>query len=273
MRTPISYYGGKQRLAGKIVGMIPKHALYCEPFFGGGAVFFRKAKAGIEVINDNDDRLITFYKCVKNHFHTLNHLVQQTLHSERLYRYAKDILNKRVEATDIELAWAVWLSTNSSFSGSLTGGWKNCNGTSGGHVGTYMKWRRAEFTERLHERLSEVQISCRDALKVIRARDGQDTFFYVDPPYPGSNQQHYRGYTHKDLYNLLQLLATIKGKFILSNYWSQTLKYHILRYGWHYEAVEVSMQLVKLGGEKVLDQQTRTEILVYNFDVEKDLFN
>ena len=53
MRTPITYYGGKQRIAPEIISMLPAHKVYVEPFFGGGAVFFRKPKAGIEVINDH----------------------------------------------------------------------------------------------------------------------------------------------------------------------------------------------------------------------------
>ncbi|RHO63705.1 DNA adenine methylase [Parabacteroides sp. AF48-14] len=38
MRTPITYYGGKQRLADTIISMMPGHKLYCEPFFGGGCL-------------------------------------------------------------------------------------------------------------------------------------------------------------------------------------------------------------------------------------------
>ena len=42
LKTPISYYGGKQKLATKIISLIPLHTLYCEPFLGGAAVFFAK---------------------------------------------------------------------------------------------------------------------------------------------------------------------------------------------------------------------------------------
>ena len=38
MKTPISYYGGKQSLLKHILPLIPKHKIYVEPFFGGGAV-------------------------------------------------------------------------------------------------------------------------------------------------------------------------------------------------------------------------------------------
>ena len=62
MKTPITYYGGKQQLASVILGMIPAHRIYCEPFFGGGAVFFAKAPSFLEAINDKNDLLVPFYQ-------------------------------------------------------------------------------------------------------------------------------------------------------------------------------------------------------------------
>lgn len=57
MKTPISYYGGKQQLASKIVSLFPEHKIYCEPFTGGAAVFFAKPQSQAEIINDiNDER-------------------------------------------------------------------------------------------------------------------------------------------------------------------------------------------------------------------------
>lgn len=39
LKTPISYYGGKQSMLKHILPIIPEHTIYVEPFFGGGAVF------------------------------------------------------------------------------------------------------------------------------------------------------------------------------------------------------------------------------------------
>jgi DNA adenine methylase len=275
MRTPITYYGGKQRLAPDIIAMMPKHKIYCEPFFGGGAVFFRKPKAGIEVINDHDGQLINFYWCVQNKFDELSEMVRQTLHSEAMYKYAKDVWNERViMASDVEKAWAVWLITNGSFAGSMQGGWKWCNGSSGGHTGTFIKGKRSDFSERLHQRLDDVQISCRDALKVIDDRDTPDTFFYLDPPYPNCYQGHYGGYTEEDLQKLLVKLCDLKGKFILSNYWCDILRMYVKELGWNYKEVELSMRLTNLGRgcrpERGIQQ--RTEVLVYNYSIEPSLF-
>lgn len=270
MRTPITYYGGKQRLADTIIAMMPPHKLYCEPFFGGGAVFFRKPKTGLEVINDRDNALINFYHCAQNHFPELQDMVQQTLHSETMYRYAKDVWNERVPASDIEKAWAIWYITNGSTQGSMHGSWTWCNGLSGGHAASTLNHKRSDFSTQLHNRLKSVQISCRDAHRVILERDTPNTLFYLDPPYPGSFQGHYRGYTHKEFYELCDLLSSIRGKFILSCYWTQILRYHILKFGWNHKAIEVSMKVTNW--RKSNGIQKRTEILAYNFDLEQNLF-
>lgn len=86
IKTPISYYGGKQQLSGKIVKILeqsPVQKLYCEPFFEGGAVFFAKKPAEIEVINDINNCLITFYKILKNDFKSLRKEVETSLQSNR----------------------------------------------------------------------------------------------------------------------------------------------------------------------------------------------
>ncbi len=42
LKTPITYYGGKQRMLKYILPLIPKHNVYTECFAGGLAVFFAK---------------------------------------------------------------------------------------------------------------------------------------------------------------------------------------------------------------------------------------
>lgn len=269
MNTPITYYGGKQTMSDMIISMIPKHKIYCEPYFGGGAVFFRKNKSYLEAINDIDDKLINFYQVTQNNFNQLKKLIDQTLNSEKQYLFAKDIWNNRVsEVGNIEKAWAIWLITNGSFGGSMHGGWKWSNGSQGSHTGIYIENKRKQFSIEIHNRLKNVQISCRDALKVIPERDSEETFFYIDPPYPGSYQGHYTGYSHKDLYKLLEVLSQIKGKFILSQYFSTTLKYFIIKMGWNYKTIETTTRVASFNNKPT----SRTEILTYNFKLDNGLF-
>lgn len=260
MRTPITYYGGKQTLAPTIISMLPPHRIYCEPFFGGGAVFFAKSKSNLEVINDTNERLVIFYKQVINNFNELRQMVQDTLCAESEYNRALEIYYGRLLASDVEIAWSVWMVTNFSFVGSPRSGWKWDNGNYGSHVGVYMRKRRQEFSSWLQNRLAEVQISCRDALDVIRQRDSPQTVFYLDPPYPMTEMKHYSGYTLGNLEQLLTLLQTIEGRFILSNYMCPMLADFICRNGWTHKEIELPLKVANF-----TKARHKVEMIVSNF--------
>jgi DNA adenine methylase len=76
IRTPISYYGGKQKLVSHILPRIATHNFYVEPFVGGAAVFFAKPPSAVECINDTNAELINFYRVLKNRYHELSALVR-----------------------------------------------------------------------------------------------------------------------------------------------------------------------------------------------------
>ena len=252
MRTPITYYGGKQQLVNTIIPIIPPHRIYCEPYFGGGAVFFAKGKSFCEVINDIDDRIVTFYNVCQNKdlFLQLQQKIQYTPDSEREFMRANRIWrNTSLANDDVELAWAVWFLCNMGYGGSPEGGWKWDNGTSGSHIGVVMDNYRNQFTYLVHERMKHVQISCRDALKVIAQRDTPETFFFLDPPYPGCEQKHYRGFTFDDFEHLLELLSTIRGKFVLCNFTSPMLEDYVKHNGWHIIVKDMPLRVAnRIGG-------------------------
>ncbi len=104
LRTPITYYGGKQKLATKIVSVIPKHNLYCEPFVGGAAVFFTKVASPVEVINDTNRELMNFYRVVKDDFVSLEKEIRISLHSRDLHRKASVIYNNPHMFSEIKRA-------------------------------------------------------------------------------------------------------------------------------------------------------------------------
>ena len=66
LKTPISYYGGKQNMLKHILTLVPEHKIYIEPFFGGGSLFWAKEPAKCEVINDVNMNLVNFYQVLKN---------------------------------------------------------------------------------------------------------------------------------------------------------------------------------------------------------------
>lgn len=218
MKSPISYYGGKQKMAHHIVPLIPKHTVYVEPFAGGAAVFFAKPWPDVsnnhhyrEVINDHDGHLINFYRQLRDNGPELIRRLELTLYSEAEHRLAKELDHD----DPIEAARRYFVKINQSFSNVLHGGWGR--GVYGRNLAATWANRVTRLPEYL-DRMASVHIACDDALKIIRQWDSPQTFFYCDPPYPGSDQGHYAGYTLDDFRALVDTLDACDGSFILSNY-------------------------------------------------------
>ena len=106
-------------------------------------------------------------------------------------------------------------------------------------------------------------VSCRDALQVIRDRDSERTFFYLDPPYPDTNQGHYSGYTWKELEELLTLLQSIQGQFALSNYPSEMISKFSVENNWQLK--EFSMK--KDSNMATVEGSQKTEVLLMNYEI------
>jgi len=268
MKTPISYYGGKQNMVRHILPMIPPHLIYCEPFFGGGAVFFAKRPARLSAINDTNDMAINFYRVLKNQFVELNKMVEGTLHSESEHKRARDVL-KGDGYSDLERAWAFWVQTNMSFSGKLFAGF--AFGNCGILLPKTIKNKRNRFPHYANC-LESTEIFNRDALNVISLKDTKETFHYIDPPYVGSDCGHYKGYTQEDFNTLLELLSSIEGKFLLSSYPNEDLLESAERHGWN--TLQIEQNLSVDGRRK--ESRKKSECLTWNYalptDAQAELF-
>ena len=124
MKTPITYYGGKQKMLGTILPLIPEHKIYTEAFFGGGAVFWAKQPARVEFINDHNAEVINFYRVLKNDFAALKREIDATLHSEGMQKEAKAIYRNPSGYSAVKRAWALWVLSHQSFYAILCDSWK-----------------------------------------------------------------------------------------------------------------------------------------------------
>lgn len=239
-----------------LLNMVPEHRLYCEPFFGGGALFFAKPKAEVEVINDANGEVVNFFKVLKTKFTELQKEVQATLHSRLLYKKAMQIYNNPKSYSDVQRAWALWTATNQGFAG-MIGSW-GFGKTNSKEKAVAAK--REAFIKGYEERLRTVQVENTDALKVIARCNEKDAFIYCDPPYIGSDQGHYSGYTEEQYEGLLKALSKIKAKFLLSSYPSKILSKYIRKNGWKTKRIEKYVAVTKL------TEKRKTELLVYNYD-------
>lgn len=261
LKTPTSYYGGKQNLVSTILPLIPAHKIYTESFVGGGAVFWSKPPSQTEIINDYNRELINFYECVQNEFVDLEKMVRISLHSRSLHADATVIYNNPHMFSRLKRAWAIWVLAAQSFSSMLDGSFGY------DRVGTTSKKvlnKREAFTLDLSIRMQSVQVECTDALRVIRSRDTAEAFHYCDPPYFNSDCGHYNGYTQEDFEELLKTLQSVEGKFLMSSYPSDILQEYTERNGWCVRHLEQTVSVANgTGGAG----KKKIEVLTANYDL------
>lgn len=257
VKTPsiVTYYGGKQMMVPILLKLIPEHTLYCEPFFGGGALFFAKPKSKVEVINDLNGEVINFYRVVQKQFSEIEVEIKSTLHSRDSFRQARVVYENPDMFTPVKRGWAFWTLTNEGFSSLLTS-W-GCAKDSSKEVSLDNK--RKGFSIEYAHRLETVQVESGNALKVIDRCDSLESFFYLDPPYIGSNQGHYKGYTTADYLLLLERLSTLQGKFLLSSYPSPELSGFIEKQNWQTTSFDKKVAVTKFA------KKVKTEVLVWNY--------
>lgn len=101
-------------------------------------------------------------------------------------------------------------------------------------------------------------------LRVIARYDTPEDFHFVDPPYVGSNMGHYSNMFNDDnLRDLLELLSTLKGKFMLTMYPNKVIQSYVERYGWHIAKVERQISACK-----AVSRRMQEEWMVMNYEIE-----
>lgn len=211
-RSPISWVGGKSRLTDKIIPLIPSHTCYVEPFAGGAWVLFRKSPSKSEIINDLNLDLVTLYRVIKHHL-------------DEFVRYYRWILLARDEferfkaetpeaLTDIQRAVRFYYLVKMSHGSRIN---RPTFGTSTtGHPRLNLT-RIEEELSSAHLRLSQVLIENLPYSDVIKRYDRPHTFFYIDPPYYGCENDYGDGLFPRTEFEVLSdLLKNVSGKFLLS---------------------------------------------------------
>lgn len=217
--------------------LIPQHDLYCEPFAGGAAVFFDKEPAKVNVINDLNAELITFYRVATTQSEAFKKEVLRTLHSRKQHEHAWYIYNHSSFFTDVQRAWAVWVLSKQGFAGQLSSSF-GFDKSEGRHP---KKVQNAKliFCDELIDLLNRATIECDDAFSIIKRYDCTAAFHFIDPPYVNSNMGHYNNmFNEQNLNELLQLCSGLQGKFMLTMYPNDLIKEFSDHFVWQIHEVE-----------------------------------
>lgn len=213
MRSPLKWIGGKSKLTDNIVGLIPDHAHYGEVFCGAGWLFFKKQPSRFESLNDINSDLICFYRCVQNHLEETCRQFKWLLTSRETFEDFKKQRDVR-GLTDIQRAVRFYYCQRMAFGGRVVG---QTFGVSPNQAPGINLVRIEEELSAVHLRLARVVIENLSWTDYLDRYDRADTFFYLDPPYWGTEDYYGKDlFPRDDFTRLADQLGQLKGKFILS---------------------------------------------------------
>src|SRR5882672_5232591 len=210
MVGPLCYLGGKNRLATKIISLLPEHTTYVEPFAGGAQVLFHKQPSNVEVLNDLDFDIVNFFRVCQWHYEELVRYLRFCLVSRKLHEL--HVASNPDTLTDIQRAGRFFYLQKNSFGGLILKQKFHYGVT---QPSNYNPARIPEIIKQTHERLRRVQIESLPYEQVLEKYDRPTTVFYLDPPY-WERKLYKFNFSESDFRSLEQRLRKLQGKFILS---------------------------------------------------------
>jgi DNA adenine methylase len=189
IKPPVTYFGGKTRIAAQVAALLPSHGHYVEPFAGSLAVLLAKQRSPHETVNDLDGSLMAFWRCLRDRPGDLERVCFLTPHSRAEHEAARGLAG---DVDDLEKARRVWVRLTQGRSGQLhhITGWRHYQDPQGP---TSMPAYLAAYAGRIAPaatRLAGVSLECLPALEVIARYGRHDgVLLYSDPPYLESARQ------------------------------------------------------------------------------------
>jgi DNA adenine methylase len=215
MRPVAPYVGGKKQLAARLVALIEQvpHATYAEPFVGMGGVFLRRSVAPkAEVVNDASGDVANLFRILREHYAPLMDLLRFTFASRR--DFERLLATDPATLTDLQRAVRFLYLQRLAFGGKVAG--RNF-GVSLRMPGRFDVTRLEPMLAELAERLAGVVIENLGYAEFLDRYDADDTLFYLDPPYFGSEDYYGAGlFERADFARLASQPAALRGRFILS---------------------------------------------------------
>ena len=262
VNSPFKWVGGKSRLRKQIIALLPVHTCYVEPFAGAAWVLFGKPPSDVEVLNDIDEELITFFRVVKEKPEDLLASFEWELVARAEFERLAAL--DSTQLTDVQRAHRFYYLIMAGWGGELKYPRFQTSITDGGH-GNRLIGALKTLHDRLqpvHERLRTVIIENLDWQECINRYDRPNTVMYVDPPYPDNGCNYvYNMRDWADHEYLADRLNAAQCKWILSSYDIPEIR---ALYSQNYIVAVQSfsgMRTEKRSRERVLNK----EVLITNF--------
>jgi len=254
---PAKCHGGKGAHGGKLaqwlISLMVPHRVYTEAFAGGLAVLLYKDpddprlqwadtasdRGCVEIVNDLNGRWSEFWQVARDpaDVERLSWLWERTEFNEKLWKQA---MAWPPGPDRVQNAWQWAVAVRMSLAGRMTNFATISTGrTRRGRCEQASAWDTAGKGLRLvYERMRRVVVlDAQSGLRVIAKYDCPEALHYVDPPYLGTTRTSPRAYKQFEMgpaehQQLLALLATIRGKVVLSGYADPMYDGFAAAHGW-----------------------------------------
>lgn len=284
IKSIVAYYGGKRKLASRIVELFGPHKTYWEPFCGSLAVLMLKKPCELETVNDMHGDLINLARVIQDRelAFELYEKLYRTCYAETLFREAKErwlLREAEVEnMPDLTRAYDYFVVS-----------WMGLNGVSGTARCNYqfaLRWCRGggqgarrwqsvvKSIPEWHKRLANVVILQRDAFGIIEnIKDEDDVVVYCDPPYFEKSNNYIHDFTAEQHEQLAQLLKRFSKARIFVSYYDDP-KLEVLYEGWTKVFFPLSTQSLRNAtrGKKKQRRKEQVEVLLVSNERQSGLF-
>lgn len=248
MKAILKYPGAKWRIADWVISHFPPHKVYLEPFFGSGAVFFRKEPAYIETVNDINGEIINLFRVCRESPEELAMAINLTPFSRDEFNYCYSKVDNPVEQARRTL---VRYHQSFGTSNSSKNSWRNVQ-TYGGPRCATMWNDLPEIIVSCCERLKNAQIENTDAITLISRYNDERTLIYCDPPYLRSLRKRNIYKDEMDDFKHEELLREIiksKSMVVISGYDNEL--YNEYLNGWKTDSISTTAQMGLPRTEKI----------------------
>ena len=186
VKAPFGYYGAKQRLAKRIVKMLPPHNAWVEGFCGSAALTLAKEPAPIEVINDLDGQIVNLFEQLRTNADALCRAVSLTPYSREEFVIARKF-EDGIDPTEMARRFlvATMMTVNATIGSANAGFSFSQSYARGGKEARVNRWcNLPDRLSKVVERFRGVRVENRDARELLRMfADRPATLIYLDPPY------------------------------------------------------------------------------------------
>jgi DNA adenine methylase len=250
MSQPLKWHGGKHYLAPWILSHFPareSYTHYAEPYAGGLSVLFAHDPEGkSETVNDVNGELINFWSVLgrREMFASFVDQINTIPLSEDIFRRVIENWEEVPTMDDVTRACFFFIRYRQSRQGLGKDYTTPTRRTRRGMNEQVSAWLSAvDGLPEAHQRLRRVELRNKPALAFIREYDHPNVMFYCDPPYLHETRVTTSDYefemSPEDHQELLDCLATIEGKFLLSGYDSEMYRDAAAKHGWRSVSKEI----------------------------------